>query len=390
MTQPADLKDILSRRGVNRIVYFHTDHFEPWRALNGRSSDSYDPRNAEDIQAFGERTSALWFAKKLTLFYWPNFGRTLGDGPETLRVPGDPLALKLRTEVEDAVCRGALTGLAQSTDHEFQVHFHHEFIAPNEMYCSQYPEYAAYFADPANQKFHLPRYDLALALTLDQCRNDTGCALENWFFVHGMWALNASDLDVCTITDEIERLMRRGCLGDFTFPAGRHHCDPSTFKEPSLVKPVNAMKGYDSPAAQAEPAWGAGRRGRDKFFIWSDKVTTADASIDYYSSYYPNKAADVPGWAARILENSHVSDGTLYFKTHAHSMYRAYFENVADPYHPHEHPAFRELMDRVAEAGQAAGSRMAFLNTTEVYEEMLAGQASSAQGEPARSVAGAR
>jgi len=371
MSQDNPLTEILKRRGVNRIVYFHTDHFEPWRALNGRSNNSYDPRNAEDIQAFGERTSALWYAKRLTLFYWPNFGRTLGDGPSTMRVPGDPLAVNLRNEADDEICQGALKGLGRSTQHEFQVHYHHEFIAPNEMYCSQYPEYAAYFGDPANEKFHSPRYDLALALTLDQCRNDTGCALETWFFVHGMWALNASDLDVCTITDEIERLMRRGCLGDFTFPAGRSHCDPVTFKEPSLVRPVKAMKGYDSPAAQPAPAWGARGRDKDRFFIWSDRMSTFDESLDYYSVNYHLKADDVAGWAQRLLEGSHVSDGTLYFKTHAHSMFRAYFEGVENPYHPHEHPAVRELMDRVADALAGVGGTMEFLTASEIYDEFL-------------------
>lgn len=385
------LSDILRRRGVDRIAYFHTDHFEPWRILRDRPQDSYDPSNADDILTFVEKTSQLWYAKRLSLFYWPSIGRVIGEREGTLRVPGDSFGLIPRSAVQAETCRRGMQGVTAS-DHEIQVHFHHEYLTPNAKYCFQYPDHAAYFVDPQNGKFHSARYDLALQLTLDQVRGDCGIDLPEWFFVHGMWALNASDLDVCTITDEIERMMKLGCKGDFTFPAGRSHCDPSTYREPSLVKPVTAVKGYDSPAAKAQPAWAAGTgAAADRFFIWADPVHTTDESIDYYSSGFEAKAQDVPAWAARLLEASFVVGGTLYFKTHAHSMFHSYFENVAVPLHPHEHPAVHALMDLIGEAASAAGSSLDFVTVAELYDEFLQGGAKgkATEAAPASRVAGA-
>ena len=369
----SSLSEILRRRGVDRIAYFHTDHFEPWRILRDRPQDSYDPSNADDVLTFVEKTSQLWYAKRLSLFYWPSIGRVIGEREGTLRVPGDSFGLIPRNDQQAATCRRAMHGVAAS-EHEIQLHFHHEYITPNAKYCFQYPDHAAYFVNPENSRFHSARYDLALQLTLDQVRGDSGIALPEWFFVHGMWALNASDLDVCTITDEIERMMKLGCRGDFTFPAGRSHCDPSTYREPTLVKPVTAVKGYDSPAARAEPAWSAGAAtAKDRFFIWADPVPTTDESIDYYSSAFDGKTEDTPAWAARLLEASFVVGGTLYFKTHAHSMFHSYFADVAVPIHPHEHPAVQALFDLIGEAASAAGCSFDLVTVSELYDEFLQG-----------------
>ena len=44
--------------------------------------------------------------------------------------------------------------------------------------------------------------------------------------------------------------MEKGCFGDFSFPAGRPHCDP-LLKAPFTVLPLDAERSYDM--AEARP-----------------------------------------------------------------------------------------------------------------------------------------
>ena len=191
--------------------------------------------------------------------------------------------------------------------------------------------------------------------------------LDRWFFVHGMWALNGSDADVCTITDEMQRLQRLGCLGDFSFPAGRPHCDPR-YTEPVFVRPVEGLKAYDMPEADAVPAYGnPAAAAAGKFFIWSSAIKATASSIDYYSPEVRRRCEDVGGWAEEIIDKSVLKDGTLFVKTHAHSMYSEYFEAARRPIPPHLYPGVQNLLCALFDGAADAGIMVEFATASEVY-----------------------
>ncbi len=59
------LGEILRRRGVDRIAYFHTDHFEPFPAGQGRD------RWIKGLRRFATLTRGRRFGGRLSLFYTP-------------------------------------------------------------------------------------------------------------------------------------------------------------------------------------------------------------------------------------------------------------------------------------------------------------------------------
>ncbi|MGI9169237.1 MAG: hypothetical protein ACR2FH_03555, partial [Caulobacteraceae bacterium] len=214
------------------------------------------------------------------------------------------------------------------------------------------------------------RFELHLDLSLNAIRQETGLALARWFFVHGVWALNASDPSVCHITDEIELLMRHGALGDFTFPAGRPSVDPLQ-QQPHFVRPVNAPKGYVLAAAEPELAFGNAAAAGSKFFLWASGIRHKGSSLDYFADHVARKIAAPQAFAREVLERSYVAGGTLYFKTHSHSMHANYWRDDGPIVFPHQHPDVRTSIGAVFDAADAAGARIDFLSASEVYDEFI-------------------
>ena len=92
--------------------------------------------------------------------------------------------------------------------------------------------------------------------------------MRQWFFVHGLWALQGSDENVCRISDEIGILMREGCKGDFTFPAGRVTLYPK-IEIPYFCDAIDRIRGYDgSPSSNPEAALNNAQAAQNKFFVW--------------------------------------------------------------------------------------------------------------------------
>src|SRR5665213_3350373 len=184
--------------------------------------------NGADIADFLERTSKLDYARRLTLFLKPPFRLAL-SGTDVRSVEGDGVGFRPFTAKEAELHDLALGHIAKSS-HELQIHLHHEYYTSNEMYATQAKynrteslrEYLAEKTTPAQDE---ARFQLLIDMTLESYRQGSGIDFKRWFFVHGMWALNGSDRDVCTINREIGLLQEKGCLGDFTFPAGRPHTD---------------------------------------------------------------------------------------------------------------------------------------------------------------------
>jgi len=286
----------------------------------------------------------------------------------TFATEGDPFGFLPRPAPLQAACRAAMRDLLRSVPHEIQIHVHHEHYTYNTEHKD--PEILEAFRAPDARARDAARFEMALQLALEATREETGLPLERWFFVHGQWALNASDPSVCHITNEIEILLRNGGLGDFTFPAGRPNVDPS-LEVPYFVRPVDAARGYVMPEAAPELAFGNSRAARSKFFIWASQIRHRGASFDYYSDHVIEDLNDIDAFAARILAQCYVGGETLYFKTHAHSMHARYARDDQPAVFPHQHPGIRALLGRVFDAADAAGASVAFLTASEVYAEFV-------------------
>jgi precorrin-6B methylase 2 len=362
------LSDILKRREVRRIAYFHCDHFEPWRPVPGSRTLE---ENAEDVIRFAEHSARNEFSRRLTLFYKVHVGVTRHvslPGVATV-APDDPFGFLPRTAAHEAVFRGAMQGLSGRVPHEVQVHVHHEYYTYNTAHKD--PAVVEAFRRPGVRERDASRFELALRLGLEAIRRETDLPLQRWFFVHGLWALNASDPSVCHISDEMQILMRNGGLGDFTFPAGRPNVDP-VLEQPYFVRPLDAPRAYLLPQAEPELAFGNALAAREKFFIWASKIRHRGSSIDYFSDHVLQALEDPRTFARQILEQSYVVDGTLYFKTHGHSMHANYWREGEAVVFPHQHSGVRKVMGLVFDAAITAGAEVDFLSAGDIYDEFIA------------------
>jgi hypothetical protein len=378
------LAEALKKRDVRQIVYFHCDHFEPWRGFKGDVSE----RNVADILEFLRVLEGVDYARKLTLFYKCHNTIRASTGPQQMRAQGDEIGFSIPSARTINIARGAMEHIAHRTGHEIQVHYHHEFFTSNDKYCMSIPETRDFFQKRNTPELDRARWDVGLALALETIRLEANIPLKNWFFVHGMWALNASDREVCTITDEIARLQKFGCLGDFSFPAGRPHCDPN-YEEPIFVRPVTGPRAYDLPEAEAEAAYGNAAAARDgKFFIWSSAIKANGSSIDYYAQQVRQRCEDVAGWGEEMVEKSLLKDGTLFIKTHAHSMYIDYYDGARRSIPPHLYPGVQNLFGALFDGASDAGVDVEFATASEIYERF--GKATIAPREEKKDPAAAK
>ncbi len=364
------LAERIRNRGISRIVYFHTDHFEPCRNFDGRPI--FGEANVKDVERFAETMSRIEFARKLTLFYKPqlNFGVRTGSDM-MFASPEDKLGFVRRTDAEMATARAMMQPVLAGTGAEIQLHVHHENYTANATVTTHDTPVGHYLCTADGASRDSARFEFALKLNLAILAAETGRNFDRWFFVHGHWALNASDDKDCRIVDEIEILHRNGCRGDFTFPAGRTHVD-SRHELPYLCRPVNVPKGYDTPEAEPEPAAGAGlMRGDERFLIWGSVIKHGATSIDHNSGFVQRRADNIEAAAAKIIDTSYLHDGTLYVKTHAHCMHPAYFDGSAPACFPHEFPATRDMLSLVFDAGAAGGADISFDTVSEVYDRIL-------------------
>ncbi len=357
----------LQKRGVQRLAYFHTDHFEPWRSVPGRPPDL--ARAVDDVEQFALRCEAIEFARRSSLFVKSNVNFAVSDERDLHRAsPEDRLGFVPRDAANRAIGKAMLAPVVD-LGMELQVHIHHENFVWNGTLKD--PATRDYLATPLGKALGPARLELAVRLNLELLREDTGIALDRWFFIHGHWALNGSDPGECTVVREIEMLMRNGCLGDFTQPAGRPHVD-SRIGEPYLVKPVARAKGYDSEEAQ--PIAAAGSKTDDRFFLWATALPHTSASIDIYSKSVERRTEQPTLLGMAQAENGVLIDGTLYVKTHGHSMAPVYWEQGGIPF-PHAHPAIQRELGVMFEAADSAGVALEFLSCSEVYDEILAAKA---------------
>jgi len=360
------LAERLRRREVSRLAYFHTDHFEPWRALG--TAAAIGPESVQAVHDFCRAVQGVDFARRLTLFYKPYVGYALRRGDELLRAaPEDLVGFRPRTERQEHFGRQAMWEVATTTGHDIQLHIHHERFTATTRHVD--PEAIAWFASPPGRGLDAARLELAIRLSREAIARETGRASERWFFVHGQWALNASDHRSCRITNEIEVLLRNGCAGDFTFPADYAHVNPR-LEVPYFCRPIDEAKGYDRPEAKPEIACGNRRAANDKFFIWASPATARQCSLDYMFGPVRRHLGNVEKAALQLVEMAYVGDRRLYIKTHAHSMNAAYFQDGI-PLFPHLYPATRNVLGSIFEAADRAGIAVEFPTVPEVYDVLV-------------------
>lgn len=363
------IKELAARlRGMDvaSLVYFHTDHFEPWRSVG--EAPAVGPEIVDAIGDFCRVTERIDFARRLTLFYKPHLNYALRAGDELIRAdPRDLVGFLPRAEHEERFGREAMREIGSST-HDIQTHIHHEYYTATTAHTD--PEAIAWFAGPLGRALDRQRLELAIRLNRGIVARETGRSATRWFFVHGHWALNGSDDTSCTITDEIDILLRSGCCGDFTFPAGRQHVNPR-IEVPYLCRPFDAPKGYDRPEAMPEVALGNAAAAADKFFIWASPASSLHCSLDYMSPASRRQIENTEKAARDLIDNAYVANGRLFIKTHSHSMHSYYFEHAQAPVVPHQYPLTQTLLSVIFEAAAQAGLDIQFLTAPEVYDLLV-------------------
>jgi hypothetical protein len=362
------LADRLRATGISSLIYFHADHFEPWRSVG--AGPAVGREVVESIYDFCRVTERIDFARRLTLFYKPHLNYALQRGDGLVRAdPADLVGFLPRTDHEEQCGREAMREVVASTAHDVQLHIHHEYYTSTTAHID--PAAVEWFAGPLGRSLDQARLELAIKLNREIIARETGRSSTRWFFVHGHWALNGSDDTSCTIVNEIELLMRHGCAGDFTFPAGRPHTNPR-IEVPYLCSPLAKPKGYDRPEAAPEIAQGNASAAREKFFIWSSSASSGQCSLDYMSESARRRFDNTEKAAHELLDSAYPAGGRLYLKTHAHSLHPYYFEHARSPIFPHQHPAIQTLLSVVFEAAAAADCSIDFSTAPEVYDRLLA------------------
>ena len=355
--------NILKQRDVSKVVWFHADHWEPWSA-------AVDDAGRRRVAAYAAQAASSPFARKMTLFYAdaPNYARLGTSKGETIAVPGDVVEFRIRPEAEAERAREAVREVLALTDNEFQVHIHHEFLTDNDHDWSDLHRDIKANTDPALEE---KRLRLLIELSLAAQRLETGLPLDRWAFIHGCWALNGSDPTICKFANEIELLMEYGCWGDFSFPAGRQHCDPTILQQPYSVAPIVAIKGYNTEAAHPVAVdVGAGGLTPDRFLIWNSVAKSEMCSVDVYA---PEDRARI-GYRDRIfnawMRECPVIDGVLYIKTHAHSMNGGYFRDGATI--PLLYPGVTALFELLRRTCDAAKVELSLATVNQVHRALTA------------------
>jgi len=362
-----ELADILKRRNIRTIYYFHADHYEPW-------SLGLNERTAAGVERFGQMSLASPFARRMSLFYSAyvpyNLDVTENQRAVGRRVAGDSVYFHSRTDKQEELAQSTIRPLFEPGAHEAHLHVHHEFWTRNESHFDT--AVSKWVNANSTAAMDRERLDLCFTLSREIIGRELGRPFDRWAFVHGNWALAASDPLICTIENELGMIMRHGGFGDFSFPAGRAYCDPK-LQSPFTCRPLDGKRPYDDPASDPVPlAAGSGVLSSDRFFIWNSPIKAQYSSLDYYSE--PNR--ELFKQSARILSewlgNSVAFGPDLYIKTHAHSMKWEYEIFKPDSQIPHLYPDVVNIFEELLRVCDKAGVEFRLATVNEVMQNLEA------------------
>lgn len=378
------LADLLKSRGCESVCYFHTDHFEPW-------SVRIDEASARAVDRMAEMARSNPYARRLSLFYNVFVPYRLDSdgpiGPADSHVPGDRVVFNGRSERHERLTRDSIRPLVEADSHEMHLHVHHEFWTRN---TSHFDHPVSRWVNACStSEADRQRLDLLFKLSKEAIAREIGRPFERWAFIHGNWALNASDPLICDVRDEMSIIMRHGGFGDFSFPAGRGYCDPK-LERPFTCRPIDLARAYDDPRSDPRPVDALSKvMDPSRFFIWNSPIKATHSSLDYYSaanrSLFRTPERIVETWLSKSVSLG----GKLYIKTHAHSMKSDYRLAHGDGCIPHCHPDVIAIFDCLARACDRANIELEFVTVNEVMQHLHAldgGQAenhSASRADPA-------
>lgn len=357
------LAEILKRRGVTEVHYFHADHYEPW-------GGGLSVKSLSAVENFRRQTRNSPYGSKLSLFYSVYLAHHLDPGTnddgESRRAPNDSVVFRRRSEQQDRQVTDAIRPLVSEDAHEMHLHVHHEWWTRNH---SHFDSVVSNWVNAhSTNELDQARLDLFFSLATSLIANETGAPFDRWGFVHGNWALAGSDPRICQIENELSMIMRHGGFGDFTFPAGRSICDPR-MEVPFTCLPLDVQRAYDLPEAQPTPV-GRGSRTMqpDRFFIWNSRIKADHVSLDYYYAPNRDRFKQTEFMVENWLSNSVVIENRLFIKTHAHSMYSYYKLSEPDALIPHCYPDTVAIFERLARACDRADVELKFVTVNEVMD----------------------
>ena len=343
-------------RGIARVVHFHCDHFEPFRA------DKSGTRiGLEHVQSWNSYRQAHPLGTAPSLFLHTKGICYVPNPDEARKVKlhkaGDIYFADSSVAPEE---QEIYAFLREQEGLDFQVHLHHEYWTASN--CTAMPRDAARDAE---------RIRAALRLNLAYYAKHLGTPSTNWGwgFVHGCWALNASDRDICNITSELMVLHALGCRADFSFPAGRPWCDPA-FKRPFTVIPFDAERCYDRQEARPRMLTPGGNAWTpDRILIWSCDTPTGYLSLDCLvdqGDAEPMANAAAAAWAASCPT---IGD-TLYIKTHGHSLRWTVWEDAKRFSSLFTSPTAQLAYATLQAACSKTGATIEHLSVTDVMHEL--------------------
>jgi hypothetical protein len=292
---------------IKKLVVLHADHYEPnGNGIivdgNKKTTDEYVKRKMDIFESLD------WSVNRVKPTLFVHLPMSVNN-----RLGKMEIIVNKKTEL----MLEHLKNLKKVGIDDIQVHIHHENWTNNDVFKRNNPGHVPIETDQDRLRKFITLHRTLLA------ENGLQVFSDPWFFVHGKWALNAADTEICSIEDEIKVLYKLGCRGDFTFPAGRKSYDPAT-KNAMLMNPnLTGRMCYNtanniSVNKNIDPKM---------FFIYNQSLPVQYASIEHIVKSKREGGIKNNEFINMWLLHSISINGVNYIKTHCHSMNDIFFLN---------------------------------------------------------------
>jgi hypothetical protein len=294
------------------VLYLHADHFEPSNTSDLKRVDAVLSSMISDVKKSSFKPSL--FLKIPSSPQWKDSILSFKKGSS------HSVVMERSKELADLGC-------------DMHLHVHHERWTDTDVTNDEFKEPLSKGLITNSEVF-----EFFIQTAMNEFKK-YGLSTTDWGFVHGCWSLNASDFTMCKITDEVMILRKYGCIGDFTFPAGRTHCNPSSIGI-FVIKPENKVKCYDigktiarGTNLLADP---------DAFIICYPTTSYYYASLDnlvlragiksnLHHTMIDKNNVYISEDPLKIIEewllSSCIVDHTLIIKTHSHNMRLSWWQD---------------------------------------------------------------
>lgn len=336
---------------IKKLVILHADHYEP-NCGKYAGNKVYDEYMKEKMNIFESLEWNICPVKPTLFVHLPLVVKNVLGKIEIILNKKTELVLE------------HLKNLKKVGITDIQVHIHHENWTNNDVFKKNNPGHIPIETDQDRLRRFITIHRNLLA--------DNGLQVfsDPWFFVHGKWALNASDTALCSIEDEIKVLYELGCRGDFTFPAGRSYCDPVT-KNAIMMNPNTTGKQcYNTTNVvtvnkNIDPKM---------FFIYNQPLPVQYSSVERIVESKRKDGVKNNELINMWLTHSIQINGVNYIKTYCHSMNDIFFlnENKID-FKECDTPlmtgTYRGLLKQLEEKCNKLGIELQYQTIKDFYKE---------------------